>query len=177
MSPADAKNLETTPGKAFTIIRTFDAPRDLVWAAWTDAKHLREWFGPKGFKIIACDMDLRPGGEFHYGMESADGFVMWGKWTFKEIVRPELLVVVTSFSDKDRGITRHPGAATWPLETLSRTTFVEKDGKTTLTVHLSAINANEIENSTFDGAHDGMKMGFTGTFEQLDAWLAKTQGK
>ncbi len=167
----------TAESNEFVITRTFDAPRNLVWAAWTDVKHLKEWFGPKGFKIIACDMDLRKGGEFHYGMQSPDGFTMWGKWTFREINPPKELVVVTSFSDKDRGITRHPGSATWPLETLSRTTFTEKDGKTILTVHWTALNANETERNTFDGAHDGMKMGFTGTFEQFDAFLAKTQGK
>jgi uncharacterized protein YndB with AHSA1/START domain len=176
MSAAEAKNLQTSPEKAFVITRTFDAPRELVWAAWTDAKHLREWFGPKGFKIVACDLDLKPGGVFHYGMQAPDGNVMWGKWTFREINLPNKLIVVTSFSDKERGVTRHPMSATWPLETLSRTTFTEENGKTTLTVRWTAINANEIERATFDAAHDGMTMGFTGTFEQLDAYLAAAQG-
>ena len=168
---------EQPMSQEFVITRTFDAPRELVWAAWTDAKHLKEWFGPKGFKIVACDLDLKPGGVFHYGMQAPDGNIMWGKWTFREINPPKELVVVTSFSDKERGVTRHPMSATWPLETLSRTTFTEENGKTILTVRWTAINASETERSTFDAAHDGMTMGFTGTFEQLDAYLAAAQGK
>src|SRR3974390_983543 len=95
-------------GSEFLIRREFDAPRELVWDAWTDPNHLMQWFAPKGFKMIGCKMDLRPGGEFQYGQQGPGGLTMWGKWTFREVVRPQRLVLVQSFSDEQGGVTRHP---------------------------------------------------------------------
>ena len=64
--------------KEFVLTRTFDAPRDLVWKAWTEPKRLMEWWGPKGFKMKAAKVDLRPGGTFHYGMRSPMGEPIFG---------------------------------------------------------------------------------------------------
>lgn len=175
MAPTSKATERLDGTKDFVISRTLDAPRDLVWKAWTDPQHLRQWWGPKGFEVVTCDIDLRPGGVFHYGLKGPDGSTMWGKWVFREIKAPELLVVVVSFSDANRGITRHPMAANWPLETLSRTTFTEKDGKTTMSLHWRAINATPEEIALFDASHDSMTGGFSGTFEQLTAYLAKAQ--
>ena len=157
--------------KRFVISREFAAPRELVWRAWTDPEHLQRWFGPKGFTMPTCAMDFRPGGIFHYGIKSPDGHEMWSKWTFVEIVPPEKLVAIVSFSDAQRGVTRHPMSATWPLETLSITTFTEHGGKTLLTLQWTAHHATEIERQTFDGAHDGMTQGWGGTMDQLTAYL------
>src|SRR5207249_2545205 len=110
----------TNTMKLFVISRTFDAPRELFWKAWTEADRLKEWFGPKGVTISHCTLDLRPGGIFHYSMRTADGHEMWGKWTFREIIPPERLVSIVSFSDALGGVTRHPMSATWPHETLSK---------------------------------------------------------
>lgn len=162
--------------REFVISRTFDAPRDLVWKAFTEREHLMHWFGPKGFKMQAGKIDLRPGGVFHYGMQAPDGKTMWGKWTFREIVPPERLVTVVSFSDEQGGVTRHPLVQNWPLETLSTTTFAESGGKTTITLRWSAFNATEEERKIFDASHDGMRMGWTGTMDQLDAYLAQAKG-
>ncbi len=161
--------------KDFILTRVFNAPRVLVWKAWTDPEHLKKWFGPKGFTMPGCSMDLRPGGVFHYGLRSPQGHEMWGKWTFKEINPPEKLVLVSSFSDAQGGITRHPMSATWPLETLSTTTFTEEAGKTTLTLRWSAYHATEAEQTTFDSAHAGMTQGWGGTMAQLEAYLAEAQ--
>ena len=157
--------------QGFVLSRVFDAPRKLVWQAWTDPEHLKRWFGPKGFTMPACSMDLRPGGVFHYGMKSPDGHEMWGKWIFKEIVPPEKLVVVASFSDAKGGVTRHPASATWPLEMLSTTTFTEHAGKTTLTLRWAPHKATEEERKTFNSAHAGMTQGWGGTMAQLEAYL------
>jgi len=159
----------------FVLTRTFDAPRDLVWAAWTERDHLMRWFGPKGFTTSAATLDIRPGGIFHYCMRSPDGHEMWGKWTFREIVKPERLVVIVSFSDAKGGVTRHPMSATWPLETISTTTFTERDGKTMLTLRWAPHNATEIEGQTFDAAHDSMSQGWGGTMDQLAVYLAGAQ--
>jgi uncharacterized protein YndB with AHSA1/START domain len=170
----DASPNSPASGGKFVISRTFDAPRALVWQAWTDAAHLARWFGPKGCTLSTCLLDLRPGGICHYCMRTHDGHEMWGKWVFREIVAPEKLVLVSSFSDAKGGLTRHPLNANWPLETLSTTTFAEVEGRTTLTIEWSPLNATEIERKTFDENHDGMRMGWGGTMEQLAAYLAKS---
>lgn len=118
--------------RPFVITRTFDAPRELVWKAWTERDRMMQWFGPKGFTMSTAKLDLRPGGIFHYCLRSPDGHEMWGKFVYREIVAPERIVLVNSFSDEKGGITRHPMSASWPLEMLSTTTLTEKNGKTTI---------------------------------------------
>ncbi len=137
-----------------------------MWKAWTDGERLKRWFGPKGATIVQADMDLRPGGVFLYSMRGAMGDkALWGKWTFMEIVPPEKLVVITSFSDATGGITRHPLAPDWPLQTLSTTTFAEKGGKTVLTLEWSAYQPTVSEQATFDAGHDSMRGGWGGTMD------------
>ena len=168
-----ARSAAAQAGQEFILSRAFDAPRDLVWKAFTESKHLMHWWGPKGFKMVACDVDLRPGGVFHYGMESPDGHKIWGKITYLEIVPPERIVHTMSFSDENRGVTRHPLASSWPLETLAVITLTEQDGKTTMTVRWMPHNATDEERATFDSSHDSMRQGWGGTMDQLDAYLAK----
>jgi uncharacterized protein YndB with AHSA1/START domain len=158
----------------FTISRVVDAPRDRVWKAYTEAERLARWWGPKGFEMISCKVDLRPGGLFHYGMRSPEYGDMWGKFVFREIVAPEKLVFVVSFSDENAGVTRHPMSATWPLEVLNIVTFEDAGGQTTITVRGGAINASAEERRTFAENHESMRQGFGGTFDQLDAYLATT---
>ena len=158
--------------REFVISRVFNAPRELVWKAWTERERLMQWFGPKGFTMTAAMLDFRPGGVFHYCLRSPDGKEMWGKFVYREIVAPERIVLVNSFSDAKGGLTRHPMSPTWPLEMLSTTTFVEHEGKTTLTVLWAPLNPTEEERKTFDAAHDGMRQGWTGTMDQLAAYLA-----
>jgi uncharacterized protein YndB with AHSA1/START domain len=162
-----------TTVKPFVLIRTLDAPRDLVWKAWTEADHLKKWFGPKGRAIVSAKVDLRPGGLFHYAMKTPDGKMMWGKFIYREIKPPEKLVVIVAFSDEKAGITRHPMSPSWPLQTLSTTTFAAKGDKTEMTLVWEPYEATEDERKTFDGARDGMNQGWAGTMEQLEAYLAK----
>jgi uncharacterized protein YndB with AHSA1/START domain len=157
----------------FVLSRVFDAPRELVWKAFTESQHLMHWWGPKGFKMISCQVDLRPGGLFHYGMESPDGHKVWGKITYLEIVPPERIVHIVSFSDENRGVTRHPLAPTWPLEILAVVTLTERGGKTEMTVYWKPHNATEPERATFDQSHDSMRQGWGGTLDQLAAFLPK----
>jgi uncharacterized protein YndB with AHSA1/START domain len=159
--------------KEFIISRVFDAPRDLVWKAFTECEHLKHWWGPKGFKMLSCKLDLRPGGIFHYCLQSPNGQEMWGKFIYREIVPPERLVHTVSFSDEKQGVTRHPMSPTWPLETLATATLTERGGKTTLTVRWTPHNATDEERATFAASHDGMRQGWTGTMDQLAEYLAK----
>ena len=169
---------ENSPGaepaeREFVITRVFDAPRELVFKAWTETERLKHWWGPQGFTMLSCQCDLRPGGVFHYGMRAPDGTVMWGKWVFREIAKPERLVFVGSFSDEAGGATRHPWAPDWPLETLSTVTFAEHDGRTTLTMRGIPVNATESERKTFAAGHSSMQQGWTGTMNQLADYLTK----
>ena len=165
--------MTNTADREIVSARVFDAPRELVWKAWTERDRLTQWFGPKGFTMTAAALDFRPGGVFHYCLRSPDGNEMWGKFVYRKIVAPERIVLVNSFSDEKGGLTRHPMSPTWPLEMLSTTTFVEHEGKTTLTVLWAPLNPTEEERKTFDTSHDGMRQGWTGTMDQLAAYLAK----
>jgi|GEM_PF-17336 len=163
----------THPAEEFVITRTFDAPRDLVFKAWTEADRLAKWWGPKGFTLLACKLDLRPGGVFFYGGKAPQGGEMWGKWVFREVAAPERLVFVVSFADEKGNTIRAPFSADWPLEVLSTVTFTEHAGKTTLTMRGIPINATEAERAAFVGMRDSMTDGWTGTFDQLAAFLAE----
>jgi uncharacterized protein YndB with AHSA1/START domain len=163
----------TAAGQEFVVTRVFDAPRELVFQAWTEAERLKHWWGPKGCTIVSCKNDLRPGGVFHYCMRWPDGRDMWGKWVYREIVVPERLVFVVSFADADGNTVRAPFSADWPLEVLSTVTFTKQDGKTMLTMRGVPINATEAERNTFDAGHESMQKGWTGTLDQLAEYLAK----
>jgi uncharacterized protein YndB with AHSA1/START domain len=165
-----------TAEEEFVITRTFDAPRELVWQAWTDPERLMRWWGPKGLTMLSCKVDLRPGGLFHYGMRTPDGHEMWGKFVYREIVPPERLVLVVSFSDAQGGITRHPMSSTWPLEVLNTMTLTESGGKTTLTLQSVPVNATGEERRTFKDGHRSMQQGFKGTLDQLAEYLESAKG-
>lgn len=159
----------------FTIQRLVDAPRALVWEVYTQPAHLMKWFGPKGFAMLRCEMDLRPGGRFHYCLRSPEGLELWGKWIIQDIVVPETLSMIIAFSDAAGGTTRHPMNPNWPRETLATTTFTERDGKTLIDLRWSAHHATDIEQKTFDESHASMQQGWGGTFEQLVAYLEALQ--
>ena len=159
----------------FSIERTYDAPRERVWAAFTTAEGLAHWWGPKGSTLKVLNLDLRPGGMFHYSMEYQPGHPMYGRFIYREIEAPQRIVFATSFSDVSGGITRAPFPQMqdrWPLEVLNTVTFTERAGRTTLALRGHPINANEQEIATFAGFFDSMRQGFGGTFDQLETYLA-----
>jgi uncharacterized protein YndB with AHSA1/START domain len=159
--------------KPFEITRVFDAPRDKVWKAWTEPERLKQWWGPSGFKVHTCKVDLRPGGTFLYGMKGPDGNDVWGKFVYREIKAPERLVFIVSFSDPQGGVTRHPMSPGWPAYILSTVAFSEKGGKTTVTVSWIPHEATEAERKTFDEGRASMNQGWGGTMDQLTAYLKK----
>ena len=160
--------------KDFVISRTFDAPREQVWTVWTQREHLMQWFGPKGFTMPVATMDFRVGGMTHYMLRGPDGLELWGKMVYREIDPPRRLVWVNAFSNPEGGLGRHPLAPEWPQQMLTVATFEDPaPGRTTVTIRWSTIDATPEEQRTFDTNHDSMRMGWTGTFEQLEAYLAK----
>ncbi len=159
--------------KPFVISREFAAPRDLVWRAWTEAAHFSRWFGPKGFKMNLARFDLKPGGTTHYSITTPDGQVLWGRAVYREIVPPTKLVWLNSFSDEAGGITPHPFSKDpWPLQLLTTIVFTEQAGKTTVTIHWVPFDSNEAERATFEAGRSSMTIGWTGTLDQLTAFLA-----
>lgn len=158
--------------RPFVISRTFNAPRQRVWQAWTDAGHM-SWWGPKGVTIHPATLDLRPGGTFHYSMKTPEGREMWGKWVIREVAPQERLVFVNSFSDAASGITRHPMNPHWPLEMLSTVTFADQSGRTLVTIQWLPLNPTELERKAFDEGHESMKNGWGGSLERLAEYLAK----
>jgi uncharacterized protein YndB with AHSA1/START domain len=147
-----------------------------VWAAFTEAERLKEWFGPKGFSREVSKLDFRAGGTYHYALKAPDGALMWGKWVFREIAPKHRIVAVTGFSDEKGGITRHPMAPTWPLQMLSTFTF-EDDGpsKTKVTVRWAPYQATDEEIAAFEAGRPSMTQGWSGTMELLEAYLAKAK--
>ena len=159
----------------FVFTRTFDAPRKLVWKAWTSAEALAQWWGPRGVNIRVIKLDFRPGGMFHYAMAFQPGYEMYGRFVYREIVAPERLVFVNSFSDANGGITRAPFPQLknkWPLEVLNVITLAEEGGKTTLTLHGGPINATDEERAIYAGNTESMRQGFGGAFDKLAECLS-----
>jgi len=161
----------TGTSQTFRLSRVVNAPRDLVFTVWTSLEHLKKWFGPKGFTMPKATLDLRPGGVFHYQLLGPNGVEMWGKWIFSDIVRPEMFSYISGFSDERGDIGSHPMAPAWPKETLSVTTFTELHGKTTIVLESTAVNATPEGIEMFNASFASMTGGWSGTFDQLDAYL------
>ncbi len=83
------------------VTRVFDAPRELVWKAWTDPKYVMQWWGPKGFTSPVCKMDFRVGGKFLCCMRSPDGQEFWNGGEYLEIVLHEKIVYSMYFADAE----------------------------------------------------------------------------
>ena len=157
----------------FSMSRTFDASPDLLWAVLTQAEHLANWFGPVGMKLIVKSLDFKSGGVFLYGMQMPTGMTMWGKWVFREMEAPTKLAYVVSFCTETGEPVRHPMAPLWPLEVLAIQTLTPEGDKTRSESRSYPINATPEERAVFKAGHASMQMGFSGTFMQLDAYLAK----
>ena len=143
--------------------RVFDAPRELVFKAWTETKHLAQWWGPKRFTNPVCEMDVRVGGAIRIHMRAPDGVVYPMTGVFQEIVVPERLVFVSSALD-DRGNSM--------FDVLSTVTFGDQRGKTALTLQLRVIKATAVAPQYLKG----MEMGWTQSLDRLGELLGSLAG-
>jgi uncharacterized protein YndB with AHSA1/START domain len=138
-----AERAKSTPGtRDLTIARTFDAPRALVWKAWTDPEHFKRWWGPKDFTAPAVTMDVRPGGRYHWCMRGPDGRHYWTTGVYRDVLEPERLSYTDSFADADGNVVSasyYGMADDFPLETLVTVTFEERAGKTHMTLRHSGM--------------------------------------
>ena len=108
------------------VTRIIDAPRRLVFAAWTQPEQVARWWGPQGFVTTHCDMDIRPGGAFRCCMRSPTGTDHWKRGVYREIVEPERIVFTFAWEDADG----NPGH-----ELLTTVTFEDLGKQTRLTLH------------------------------------------
>lgn len=156
------------PGQELVITRVFDAPRSLVFKAWTDQERVARWWGPKNFTTPFCKIDLRPGGAFHYCMRSPEGRDYWGKGIYREIIEPERIVFIDIFSD-EFGNTVPPAkygmVPEWPAETLVTVTLEEQNGKTKLTLRTGV--PEEVAERA------GARQGWTESLNKLAKYLTK----
>ncbi len=145
------------------ITRVFDAPRELVFKAWTDPKHMAQWWGPKGFTNPVCELDARPGGAIRIDMRGPDGVVYPMKGVFHEIVEPERLVFTSTAFEDEEGNPK--------LQVLNTITFAEQGGKTKLTLQAVVVrSAPEVA-----AALAGMEEGWKQSLDKLAEWLAKVE--
>lgn len=141
--------------KKLLITRTFNAPRPLVFSAWTDPKHLANWWGPKGFTNPTCQLDVRPGGAIFILMRAPNGDEHPMRGFFHEIIVPERLVFLTIAKDAfDRTL----------LESLTTVTFAEEGHKCKITVKAEAIGFAPIARQMLEG----MEMGWTQSLHRLE---------
>lgn len=160
-SPARRENMpaRTSPvaepaERELVITRIFDAPRELVFKAWTDPNHAKNWWGPKDYPAIQLEMDVRPGGAWRGCLRSTEtGKDLWHGGLFREVAPPERLVFTFAWDEEgERG-----------LETLVTVIFTELNGKTRMIFHHAPFESIE--------ERDGHQGGWTSTFDRLDDYL------
>ena len=137
------------------ITRVFDAPRSLVFRVWTQPEHLARWWGPKGFTLVACSMDVRPGGAWFRRMRSPEAVEYVKRGIYREIVAPERLIFtyVNEAADGSLG-----------PETVVTVTFEPLGAKTKLTLHHTGFDS-----VAWRDAHEG---GWSSCLERFAEYLA-----
>jgi uncharacterized protein YndB with AHSA1/START domain len=147
------------------ITRTFRAPRELVWKAWTDREQFKRWWGPKEFTCPVCRIDLRVNGTYLNCMRSPDGTEYWSTGIYREIIPEERIVCTDSFADNEGNVvpaTYYGMSEDFPLEMLITATFTEDDAKTTLTLKHEGLPAESVEDT---------RAGWSESFDKLAAFL------
>lgn len=122
-----------TSAGMLVINRIFNAPREIVWKAWTDPEQVGRWWGPKGFTSPVNRIDLRPGGRYLSSMRSPEGKVFWSTGVYREIVPEERIVCTDSFADENGDIvpaSTYGMGGDWPLELLVTVTFEDLGRRT-----------------------------------------------
>jgi len=162
-----------TEEPVYTIVRSFAAPRDLLWRAWTETALLAKWFGPKGVTMRVKAHDLRPGGVLHSSMTTPDGTVMWARFDYREVDPPHLLSWVHGFSDEAGARQPAPFPGDFPPEMLTTVRFIDKGATSEIVLTWQPIAPTDAERAGFIAAMEGFDMGWGGSFEQLDDLFAE----
>ena len=156
----------------FVINRSFGAPIDVVFDAWSNPKKIAEWLSPTGTSMEYFEADIRAGGISTYKMGN-EQFTMYGRAAYINVEPPHNLVYTQQFTDKEGNVSRHPFAPIWPETMLTHVNFTALDDDTTL-VSLTwegTGNYTREELEFFINARAGMTMGWTGSFDKFDEFL------
>jgi len=156
MSEKSGATPEVNQDRVLVITRVLDAPPAMVFRAWTEPEHLAQWFGPRGFSLTSCRIDLRPGGGYRFAMRSAEGTNHWLQGVYHEVEPPRRLVCSYSWADADGNPTRP--------ETMLTLTFDDESGRTRLTLHQAVF-----ESVTACEAHS---QGWTSSLERLAEFVS-----
>ena len=124
--------------RELVITRLVDAPRDMVFGAWTDPKQAMQWWGPEGLAVVALEMDVRPGGKWRKCMRAPDGKDYWRSGVYREVVAPERLVFTYVSADP----LGQPGH-----ETLVTVTFETRGAKTMMTLRHGGFDSKPARDS------------------------------
>ncbi len=162
----------TTASAPFTLTYEFDAPKKMVFEAFSNAEALNEWWGPVEAKNTVISLDFRPGGIFHYKMDF-NGHITYGRMRFEAIDPYDLLEINNAFADENANPVPAPFEIKIPMEIFYRMVFTEQNGKTTLTITGEPVNANAEELAGFKSINESMQQGFCATFFKLAQYLRK----
>jgi len=156
MGNSETLQLTTPTEREIVMTRLFDAPRSLVFDALTRPELLERWYGPRGWSLAVCDIDLRVGGAYRFVSRRPDGKDIGQRGVYREIVRPERIVHTESWEDWDAG------------EVLVTAVLVEQGGKTTLT-STALYPSREVRDILMKS---GMQRGASETYDRLAEMLA-----
>lgn len=155
-------------GRELVLERVFDAPRELVFKAFSESERLKQWWGPRGWTLPVCNVDFRPGGVWHYCMKCTDknqgefyGMESWGKAVYQEIIENEKIVYTDYFSDAEGN-----EAEGMPPSQIT-VIFTEEEGRTRL-VSRAVFDSTEALKTVVDM---GMEQGISETWDRLDEYL------
>ncbi len=148
----------THSDREVVMTRVFDAPRHLVFDAFSKPELLKRWFGPRGWSLVVCEVDLKVGGGFRFVLRGPDGKDMGMRGVYREIVPPERSVHMESFDD-------------YPGESQVTAVFVEQGGKTTLTVTV-LYPSREVRDAVIQS---GMEHGAAESYDRLAEMLAAAE--
>jgi uncharacterized protein YndB with AHSA1/START domain len=151
---------------AVSVSRSFNAPRDLVWEAYTTPELVQRWLlGPPGWTMPVCEMDVRPGGKYRWAWESEEDGTSFGfHGEFREVEAPARITHVEAYDPGDMG-----GSMEESGEALVTLTFTESGGITTLTTHIEYASKQARDAAVSSGMTDGMEM----SYQHLDSLLAE----
>ena len=150
----------------YVLDRVFDAPREMVWRAWTDPELLPRWYGP-GVETIIHKFDLKPGGMWLNEMKWGDKSDL-SKMVFQEIVPHEKLVWHHSSTDAEWNVVTNPMMENWPRVLLTTVTFEDMGDKTNVRLTMVPVDASDAEIACFAAAMAGMDSGWGKGYAILD---------